>query len=148
MPKVGGHSRIGSCPARQKARDSRSIASSLPRVTSTVGGRLRKARPAGHECARLRLRIAVQTRDAGILAPRHGSSLACRRASVGIPHGVRVRLELEDLGPGERSGMPGSCAAPPERREAHAHRGGMRVQPFETRPVSRPSRPDPSGPPA
>ena len=35
MPKVGGQMTTLSVPARQKARTSRSIASSLPRPTST-----------------------------------------------------------------------------------------------------------------
>ena len=39
MPKVGGWIRIASCPARQNARTSRSIASSLPRPASNCSRR-------------------------------------------------------------------------------------------------------------
>ena len=39
MPKVGGWIRIASSPARQNARTSRSIASSLPRPTSSCSRR-------------------------------------------------------------------------------------------------------------
>ena len=142
--RSAGRSITLSSPARQKTRTSRSMASSLPRPTSSVAG--------SHAVERRRVRCtsaAAAARDSGSGRPRshrpgtrHGSSLACMRVERRFPGGVLVGLQRADVRARARaSDRVHRRDVPAQRREPHGDRAGVRIEPFEVAPACAPSGP-------
>ena len=129
MPNVGGNTMMRSCCARQNARTSRSMASSLPRPTSTRSdAHAVELGQAPDQPLRLRLGVAVQSGGGVVTGARHGSSLACRRSSVGSHSAWLVRHEVDQIRAGDLQHGAHATLPSAERAQADRDRIAMRIE--------------------